>query len=133
MIASVPCMAFGSPPLTGASRKSTPLASQAAATFCETMGLIELMSMTSEPGAAPSSTPSGPSTTCSTSGPSGSMVMMMLLREATSLGDAPFSAPAWTSSSTGWGTTSCTTSLKPALSKFDMGLPMIPSPMKPIF
>jgi len=35
-------MALGSPPETGASRKSTPLASQAAATFCETRGLMEL-------------------------------------------------------------------------------------------
>jgi len=38
MIASVPSMAFGSPPLTGASRNSTPFAAHAAATFCATIG-----------------------------------------------------------------------------------------------
>ena len=32
-------MALGSPPLTGASRKPTPLASHAAPTFCATSGL----------------------------------------------------------------------------------------------
>ena len=60
MIASVPSIAFGSPPLTGASRKSTPFASSAAPTFCDTIGLIELMSMTVEPFFTPSSTPFGP-------------------------------------------------------------------------
>ena len=51
MMASVPSIALGSPPLTGASRKSTPLAAQAAPTFCATSGLIELMSTTMRPGA----------------------------------------------------------------------------------
>ena len=50
MMASVPSMALGSPPLTGASTKSTPLAAQAAAIFCETSGLMELMSMIERAG-----------------------------------------------------------------------------------
>jgi hypothetical protein len=42
MIASVASTAFGSPPLTGASRNSTPFAAHAAATFCDTSGLIHV-------------------------------------------------------------------------------------------
>ena len=49
MMASVPSMAFGSPPLTGASRNPTPLAAQAAPTFWETIGLIELISTSVAP------------------------------------------------------------------------------------
>ena len=86
MIASVPSMAFGSPPLTGASRNSTPFASQAAPTFCDTIGLIELMSTTMEPFLAPSSTPFAPRTACSTSGPSGTIVMTISLRLGDVLG-----------------------------------------------
>ena len=99
MMASVPSMALGSPPLTGASRNSTPLASQAAPTFCDTVGLIELMSTTIAPFFTPSSTPFGPSTACSTSGPSGTIVMTISVRLATSFGDDPFCAPADTTSS----------------------------------
>ena len=51
MMASVPSMAFGSPPLTGASTKPTLFAAQAAAIFCETSGLMELMSTTMRAGA----------------------------------------------------------------------------------
>ena len=55
--------------------------------------------MTMAPFFAPSSTPLGPSTACSTSGPSGTMVMMMSVLLATSFGDAPLAAPAATTSS----------------------------------
>ena len=54
-----------------------PFASHAAPTFCDTIGLIELMSTRIDPARAPSRTPSLPSTAVSTSGPSGSIVMMM--------------------------------------------------------
>ena len=111
MIASVPSIAFGSPPLTGASRNSMPFASSAAPTFCDTIGLIELMSMTVEPFFAPSSTPLGPSTACSTSGPSGTIVMMMSVLLATSFGDEPFSAPAAATSSMPAGMMSYTVTL----------------------
>ena len=110
MIASVPSMAFGSPPLTGASRNSTPFAAHAAAIFCETVGLMELMSTTTAPGRAPSSTPPGPRTAFSTSGPSGSMVMTISARLAVSLEDWPAFAPAPVNSATGPEATSYTTS-----------------------
>ena len=92
-------MALGSPPLTGASIKSTPFCAQAAAIFCETSGLMELMSMMSEPGFAPERMPSAPRTTSSTSGPSGSMVMTMEEREPTSAFDEPRWAPSATTAS----------------------------------
>ena len=104
-------MAFGSPPLTGASRNSTPLASSAAPTFCDTIGLIELMSMTVDPFLTPSSTPLGPRTACSTSGPSGTIVMMMSVFPATSFGDDPYSAPAAATSSMPPATMSYTVTL----------------------
>ncbi len=106
MMASVPSIALGSPPLTGASRKSTPLASSAAPTFCATIGLIELMSITVAPFLTPSMTPLGPRTACSTSGPSGTIVMTMSVLPATSFGDEPFCAPAATTSSRPAGTMS---------------------------
>src|SRR5690348_12088082 len=133
MIASVPSMALGSPPLTGASRNSTPLAAQAAPTFCATTGLMELMSTTVEPFAAPSKMPPGPSTAASTSGPSGSMVMITSACDAASLLLLAAVPPAATTSATGAGATSKTTTECPALSRFfDMGLPMIPSPTNAI-
>src|SRR5437867_3019057 len=46
MMASVPSMALGSPPLTGASINSISLAAQAAPTFCETIGLERLLENT---------------------------------------------------------------------------------------
>jgi hypothetical protein len=57
------------------------------------------MSMTVEPFFAPSSTPPGPSTASSTCGPSGTIVMVMSERLATSFGDAPRPAPAAATSS----------------------------------
>ena len=75
MIDSEPSMAPASPPLTGASRTRTPLALAASVTASEVAGAIVLMSMSSRPSLAASSTPSGPRTTASTSGESGSMVI----------------------------------------------------------
>ena len=106
MMASVPSMALGSPPLTGASRKSTPLASHAAPTFCATRGLIELMSTRMDPRAAPSRAPAGPRIAASTSGPSGTIVMVTSERAATSLADSPRAAPDAAISATGSGRTS---------------------------
>jgi hypothetical protein len=71
MMVSVPAIAPGSPPDTGASSASTPRADRRAAIDCAAAGAIVLMSMWMWPGAAPSATPSGPSVTCSTSGASG--------------------------------------------------------------
>ena len=50
---------------------------------------MELMSTRMVPAAAPSSTPFAPRTACSTSGPSGSIVITTSDRAATSLHDCP--------------------------------------------
>ena len=132
MMARVPSMAFGSPPLTGASRKSTPLASQAAAIFCEVPGAIELMSMMVSPLEAPSSTPSGPRIAASESAESGTIVMTVGLLSATSLEVDAAVAPSVASSSTDVPTTSYTVTEYPAFIRFRaIGLPMIPSPTNP--
>ena len=102
MIASVPSMALGSPPETGASSISTPFWRQ-----CRR----DLLGRQRRDGAhvdedgarrAPSITPFGPSTTSFTCGELGSMVMMSSPCAATSSGEAPGFAPASTrASSTG--------------------------------
>ena len=94
MTERVPSIAFGSPPLTGASSISTPFSASFAAISRLTSGAIELMSMTMAPGLAPSITPFSPSTTSFTWGELGSMVMMMSVCSATALGVAATSAPA---------------------------------------
>ena len=133
MIARVPSMALGSPPLTGASKKSIPFAAHAAPIFCETIGLMELISTRMQPRRAPSKMPDSPSTAASTSGPSGSIVMTISDFEATSEQDAPRTAPFATTSSTEPRTISYTISWCPAFSKlFAMGRPIIPRPMNPI-
>lgn len=85
MIDRVPSIAPFSPPLTGASSARTPFAAAASAIFRDVSGRTVLMSMYSRPGSACSRTPPGPSTTCSTCGESGSMVMTV---------PAPASVPA---------------------------------------
>ena len=133
MMASVPAIAPGSPPLTGASSISTPFSAQVAAIRWDTKGAMELMSIITEPLLAPSNTPSGPRMTFSESAESGSMVMMVSLAAATSLlEDAPV-APSVTTSSWLLPTMSYTVREYPALSRLRaMGFPMIPSPMNPI-
>src|ERR1035438_3964786 len=134
MMASVPSTALGSPPLTGASRKPTPFAAQAAPTFWETIGLMELMSTTTVPRRAPSRTPPAPSMACFTSGPSGSIVITISDRDATSRHDSPRAAPAVTAASTRAGTTSYTARVCPAFIRLmDIGRPMMPNTIKPIF
>ena len=101
MTARVPAMAPGSPPLTGASRNSTPLSAQAAPIFCDMEGAMLLMSMITDPGSAPSSTPSGPRIARSESAESGSMVMVRALPLAALAGDDAAVAPSVANSSTG--------------------------------
>jgi len=60
MMASVPSVARGTPPDTGASRKRTFFAASAAATRRDTLGSIVDMSTQSRPAATPSSTPPAP-------------------------------------------------------------------------
>ena len=100
MIESAASIAPFSPPLTGASTIRTPIAESSAATFCETSGLIVLISMNSCPLFAPSFIPLGPSATNSTSGELGSMVIITSLRCATSCEFAAVCAPSLTNSST---------------------------------
>ena len=77
-------------------------------------------------------TPSGPSSTCSTSGESGTIVMRRVTCRATSAGDFARVAPSATSASTGAGLRLYTTRGYPALIRFEaMGRPMTPRPMKP--
>jgi hypothetical protein len=54
-----------------------------AANFFVSIGEIELMSMTSLPGASPSATPRSPNSTSPTCGVSGTMVMTMSAERAT--------------------------------------------------
>ena len=75
MIDSVPSMAPGSPPLTGASSTRTPDFLACSATATEVSGAIVLMSMSSRSGPAEARTPFSPSTTSVTSGESGSIVI----------------------------------------------------------
>src|SRR3990172_7533705 len=132
MIASWPEIAPASPPLTGASRKSTPFASQAAPIFRETAGAMELMSMTTDPGEAPSRTPFSPRMTVSESGESGSMVTTAFRPSALARGESLGSAPSEASSSTGARERLPTAREKPASRRFRaMGFPMIPRPTKP--
>ena len=62
------------------------------------MGEMELMSTTVLPGEIPSATPCSPNSTASTSGVSGTIVMMMSAARATSAGLPQARAP-WSSRS----------------------------------
>jgi len=134
MTESVPSTAFGSPPLTGASSISIPFSASRAAISRLARGAIELMSMTVLPGAPPSRMPFCPSTTAFTCGEFGSMVMMTSQACATSFGDEAVAAPKPDSSFIGASLMSWTTRPYPALIRFfDIGLPMIPRPINPVF
>ena len=106
----VPSMAFGSPPLTGASSSSTPFSASRAAISRLTSGAIELISMTIIPGRAASMIPPSPSTTSFTWGELGNMVIMMSACSATDFGLFAAVAPAATTSSANAFILSITTS-----------------------
>ena len=92
-----------------------------------------LMSINTDPAAAPSITPSGPRITSSTSGESVSMVMVTSLAAAASAAEPARFAPAATSSSIRDAVRFHTVTSYPAFSRFLlMGLPMMPSPTNPI-
>ena len=57
---SVPSIAFGSPPLTGASISSIPFSASSAPIFLDSTGSIELISITTVPGFAVSAIPPSP-------------------------------------------------------------------------
>ena len=72
---SVPSMAFGSPPETGASSILTPFSARAAAISLLATGLMELQSIKVAPAFMWAATPSAPSITSLTWGELGSIVM----------------------------------------------------------
>ena len=109
MMASVPAIAPGSPPDTGASRKSMPASASSLPIFCETSGAMELMSTTSCPLSAASIIPFSPSATVVDCGEFWTITTVISDLEATSAGDVPRTAPSVTSSSTGSGKRSYTT------------------------
>src|SRR5258706_5585912 len=132
MIVSAAFLAPTSPPDTGASRYSQPSSLTRLAYFLVSIGEIELMSTTIFPFDRPSATPPAPNNTFSTSGVSGTMVMMMSAFCAASLALAHPVPPAAVNS---WGTPlrECRKSLCPPLIRLSaMGLPMMPRPINPI-
>ena len=133
MMVSLPALAPTSPPETGASRYSQPRALIRSAKPLVSMGEMELMSTTILPADRPSATPFSPNRTAATSGVSGTIVMMISERSATSLPLPQTAAPPSTSSC-GIGTRSCTNNAcSPVCRCPAMGRPMMPSPMKPTF
>ncbi len=75
MIVSVPSCALGAEPDTGASTNASPRSASAAPIRRASAGAIVDMSMKSVPGAAPCTAPSSPNSTCSTCGPSTTIVI----------------------------------------------------------
>ena len=93
---------------------------------------MELMSMTTDPGEAPSRTPFAPRMTLSESGESGSMVRTASRPSAQARGESSGTAPSAASASTGGRERLKTARENPALRRFRaMGFPMIPRPTKP--
>ena len=132
MMVRVALAAGSTPPLMGASKK---VASRSAASFAicwEVKGPTVLWSTSSCPGCVVASRPFSPWNTCSTAGTSGRQVSTMSQRPATSEGLEAATAPAAAMASTLPRLRLCTTSGKPARSRFRaMGEPIRPSPMKP--
>ena len=85
---SVPFSAPATPPLTGASRKSTPAAARRAAIRREPAGSPEVQSTTTDPFVRPAISPSSPSRIDSTSADVGKQVTTTVAPVAASLGDA---------------------------------------------
>jgi hypothetical protein len=133
MMVRVPSRAPVSPPLTGASSILTPFAANEAETLLVTLGEMVLMSISTSPSCAPSATPPLPRTTSFTASESVSIVMTTSTRSAVAFGEGEDDAPAETSSSTPGLLLLQTVRSNPDFSRFRaMGLPIIPSPMKPI-
>ncbi len=133
MNVNVPSIAPISPPLTGASSMAAPSSCARPANRRAMAGEIVLESTTTVPFCIAPNTPFAPSSTFSTSGPSGNIVMTTRAACATSAGEFAAVAPAATSASTGPRLRLWTTTSKPFLRRLSaMGLPMRPRPMKPM-
>ena len=127
-------MALGSPPDTGQSSISIPFLDSSAAIALDSVGSMDDISMTTVLSPAPSSTPPSPRHTSLTCGEFGSIVMITSAFSATSRPFAAASAPRPTNSRTVAALCVFTTRSYPAfMIFFAMGLPIIPSPINPIF
>src|SRR5439155_20646519 len=134
MIASVPSVARGTPPDTGASMKRAPRLAAASATRRDTPGSIVDMSMQRRPAPTPSSTPPGPRYAASTCDDEGRIVMTSSPSRAAAADDAARAAPALTAPASADSTTSYATIWWPCLTRFaSIGWPIAPIPMNPIF
>ena len=134
MIAIVAFTAPISPPLTGASRNLHFFASTICANSFDATGETELMSITTEFSFIPAKIPFSSSSTDFPIEALGSIVIITLLFCATSFGEEAGLAPAFSIIFTAVSSISYTMSSKPAFSRFLLiGLPIIPSPINPIF
>src|SRR2546423_7098606 len=130
MIVSVPSSARGREPVTGASRKRMLSAARRSRILTLTSGAIVDMSMAHAPCRIPSAAPLSPNITSSTSGPSGTIVIVMSPRSAAAAGVgagwAPYSAA---NASAREGVRFQTVTSNPARTRFAaIGPPMIPRP-----
>jgi len=133
MIASVPSVARGVPPETGASMKRTPRSCAALATRCDTAGSMVDISTHSVPLRAAASTPPSPVYTDSTCGEEGSIVTTTSAVATASAALAAAVMPAAAAAFTASGLLSNAVTVKPFFTRFfAMGNPMVPTPMKPM-
>ncbi len=133
-IVSSPVIAFGVLPVTGASRKWIPCFSSFSPIFVAHSTPIVDISITVDPGLREVAAPSNPKSTSSTS----SHAVTIVMRTSTSLASIFFVsqtfAPRFFSSSVRSGVRFQTkSSLHFETIFFAMGIPMSPSPIKPIF
>ena len=133
MMLRVPLAAPSLPPLMGASSISTPCSPSRFESCRVALGLIVLMSTTSDPGLTPELTPLSPRITSSTSGVSLTQVMTMSDFKATSARSSPATAPASTRGPIRDAVRFHTRTGSPASRRFaTIPRPMIPRPMNPM-
>jgi len=130
---SFPSVAGPFEPTTGASRNSARLVVTAPASLRDVAGDTVLMSTSTAPDLIPSTTPSDPSTTCSTSAGCDTIVMTISTSAATCAGPLPALAPSRSSGSILAAVRFQTVSGKPALATFAaIAAPIVPRPRNPI-
>ena len=121
------------PPDTGASTIRSSRSARRAAKSQLPDGAIVEQSTTRVPGRAPATSPSGANRTASTSGVSGTMVMITSAFRATSAADAQATPPAATRSPGTFLRVLRNSSWPPLIRCAAMGAPMMPRPMNPAF
>ena len=132
IMVSVASRAPCGPPDTGESSMSTPRSPSRPAMVRVAVGSMVLMSMTRLPGRAPWTTPSGPSSTCSTSRVPVTMVKTTSLRPATAAGVGQTAAPAAARGRVDSARRANTAIAWPPFIRWSaIGRPIVPSPMNP--